>query len=103
MKKQKFNQELYNKVVLRAELLLDTVVTQNAIFDNGVNDIKQAYQMTLNANPGSKDVDVLDDFVVQMNILWTQQGMPKESMMTFWYKCGEKFLKSYVQHFIISK
>ena len=103
MKKQSFNQELYNKVVKNTEMLLDKVVTQNAVFNNGVNDIKQSYQMTLKANPGSTDVDVLDDFVVQMNILWTQQGMPKESMMVFWYKCGEKFLKSYVQHFIQSK
>jgi len=103
MKKQKFNQELYNKVVAHTEMLLDKVITQNDIFNNGVNDIKQAYQMTLNANPGATDADVLDDFVVQMNMLWIQQGMPKESMSAFWYKCGEKFLKSYVQHFIQSK
>jgi hypothetical protein len=38
MKKQSFNQELYNKVVKNTEMLLDKVVTQNAIFNNGVND-----------------------------------------------------------------
>ena len=109
MKKSNFNQELFDVVVENCKNQIQHITKQNemslsskinsAQHDNVVNALKETYQMNVKAFPG---VDVLDDFVVQMNNVWTEgeHGLDQEHMQFLWYKCGEKFLKSFVQHFV---
>ena len=103
MKKQTFNQELFNKVVesVKREINISyDAVNKNNALEDGVKDLKWGYEQTTKANP---HCDMLDEYTVHATQLWTSQGIPHEYMALIWYKVGEKFLKSYVQHFIKSK
>ena len=102
MKKQTFNQELFNKVVESVKSQINTsydAVNKNNALEDGVKDLQWGYEQTTKLNP---HCNMVDDYTINATQVWIGSGIPAKYMALVWYKVGEKFLKSYVQHFVKS-